>query len=133
MERAIEENKKALEMDAKSSWTTKRILQTKEVWIIALSRGTQLLYAGGVMVQMILAFMGRGYELEKAVNLMLATAICAMVGSYLMGYVDNLLGTRRAIQITSLVQQHSGLVNLIAYSAMCFIKYISWGLWVVSC
>ena len=102
-EQAQEMNRIALEADKNSPWTRKRVLETKEVWIIALAMGVQLLYAGGVMSQMILAFMGRGYEMSKAGNLMLTTALFAVLGSWLMGYVDNFLGPRRAIQITYII------------------------------
>ncbi|MBR3167557.1 MAG: MFS transporter [Erysipelotrichaceae bacterium] len=102
-EQAQEMNRIALEADKNSPWTRSRVLKTKEVWIIALAMGVQLLYAGGVMSQMILAFMGRGYEMSRAANLMLTTALFAVLGSWLMGYVDNFLGPRRAIQLTYLI------------------------------
>lgn len=109
---------------ANSPWTVKRTLATKEVWVIALAMGVQLLFAGGIMSQMIPRLLELGNSVDKAISMMLFSAICACVGSYIMGFVDTKLGTRRAIQIVYIISVAAMLLNLTGNSIAVYASLV---------
>lgn len=76
------------EQDAKSPWSVKRMVSTKETWMIGLTIGAAGLFGGGVMSTNFLFMVNLGYAPEQAGNLMLFTALCGCVFSYLFGLLD---------------------------------------------
>lgn len=74
--------------DARSPWTVARMIQVKETWIIGLTIGAAGLFGGGVMSTNFLFMLSIGYEASTAGNLMLFTALCGCVFSYLFGLLD---------------------------------------------
>ncbi len=79
---------------AKSPWTTGRMLKTKETYIIALCIGCCALFGGGFMGTNVLRMQSMGLEINTAANLMIFTALCACVASYLFGILDGKKGAR---------------------------------------
>lgn len=74
--------------DARSPWTVARMVRVKETWIIGLTIGAAGLFGGGVMSTNFLFMLSIGYEASMAGNLMLFTALCGCVFSYLFGLLD---------------------------------------------
>ena len=84
---------------ARSPWTSVRMLQTKESYMIALTIGMMVLFGGGFMGTNVLRMLSIGLEVGTAVNLMLLTAGCACVSSYIFGIVDGKCGPRTGTQL----------------------------------
>ena len=101
-----------LEASKHSIWTTKKMLGTKYTWLIGISNGLALFFAGTMSV-MIPRLMASGYTQAEAVPLMALTAILGGVGSYIMGVIDTKLGPRMTLRIMHILAICSGLLNMI--------------------
>ncbi len=95
--RRMAEETKAI--DAKSPWTTARMLATKESYMMALTIGMMVLFGGGFMGTNVLRMLSIGVEIGTAVNLMMFTAGCACLSSYIFGVVDGKWGPRLGTQL----------------------------------
>jgi cyanate permease len=90
------EVKEDVKINKESIWTTSKLLKTPQVWIHAVTLGTHLLFASGLMVQLFPRLLEIGYEPQQAGMMMMASGIFACVGSYLCGIVDSKVGARKA-------------------------------------
>ena len=86
------------ELAAKSPWSVGRMLGIKETYIMALCCGCAALFGGGFMGTNVLRMLAMGLEIPMAVNLMMMTAACACVSSYLFGILDAKKGPRAGMQ-----------------------------------
>lgn len=77
-------------------WTTKKLLRTPQVWIHGLTLGIQLLFAGGIMVQLFPRLLEIGFSEKTASFMMLASGLMALPGSYISGLLDSRFGARKA-------------------------------------
>lgn len=78
-----------------SPWTVKRLLMTKEIWLIGISTGILALFVVGIMSNFIPLCMSRGLSKDEAENLMVMIAPIVAVCSYLWGVADQKLGARK--------------------------------------
>lgn len=83
----------------KSDWTIKRLLKTKEVWLIGISLGLLWMTTVGIMSQLVPRLVSIGYERSFAVNLLTVVGVCGIFGSYFWGWLDQKTGTKKACQI----------------------------------
>lgn len=112
----------------KSIWTNKRLLRTKEVWLIGISCGIMLLFAGGFMSQMIPRLLALGYDRMKAVMMMTVAALCGGVGSYLVGFVDTKIGPRKTIILVHTIAIIACILNIIPSTVSVMISLIFIGI-----
>lgn len=108
---AIRENVEEISESVKSVWTTKRILSTKEFWLISLSIGF-MMFSSGFMTQMTVALESLNFNMELLIPLMLGVAVVACIGSYVVGVLDMKLGTKKAVVIVDVVLLIMGLLTL---------------------
>jgi len=85
------------EFSQNSIWSARKMLQTKETWLLAIGNGGMLLIASGSMGQMVVRFISGGMELEQAVQMMTIVGLCAMVGSWAFGKFDYRFGVKKAL------------------------------------
>lgn len=111
MANAILEEGKAAAVN--SVWTIKQMFSIKETWLIGISAGIQLLFAGGFMAQMIPRLLAGGFPINKAVMMMTVVALVACVGSYLCGVIDAKVGPRKAIMLTHVFAVTACVLNII--------------------
>ena len=78
----------ARQQDLKSPWTTGRMLRLPQTYIIAITMGCGALFGGGIMGTAVIGMQARGYDMSLAVKMMLLSAACACVFSYLFGVID---------------------------------------------
>lgn len=88
---------------ANSPWTAKRMLKTKETWLLALSAGFMMMFATGSILQVVPRLVAMGYERPAATTMLTITSLFALPGSYICGWIDQKLGTRKALIITNLI------------------------------
>lgn len=83
-----------------SPWTLKKLLVTKEFWLVALCLGCTFLATVGVISQLVTRLVsGFGMTQNFAVTCMSICAVVGIVGSYIWGIVDQKIGTKKAVVI----------------------------------
>lgn len=112
------------EQDAKSPWTVARMLSVKETWIIGLTIGAAGLFGGGVMSTNFLFMLSIGYEASMAGNLMLFTALCGCVFSYLFGLLDAKKSPRVATMFVFVSAMVSSVFCILAQKMDSFVLLI---------
>lgn len=83
--------------DVKSEWTVKKLLKTKEMWLVALIIGINQLVTTGVMSQMVPRNLELGFSTGKAISLMTVCAIIGLAGSLGFGVIDQKFGVKKAV------------------------------------
>ncbi|MBN1627755.1 MAG: MFS transporter [Deltaproteobacteria bacterium] len=78
-----------------SPWTVAKLLMTKETWLIGISTGILALFVVGIMSNFIPLCVSRGLTTDEAVTLMIWIAPVVAVFSYLWGFADQKIGTRK--------------------------------------
>ena len=82
--------------DYQSPWTVKKLLCNKQVWLTSLGYGIYILVTVSLISQMIPRLMSGGWEQPKATAMMTAAAILGLAGSYITGWLDQKIGTKKA-------------------------------------
>jgi MFS family permease len=102
-----EEAKKIMEEGEKeaanSVWTVKNMLRTKETWLISIALGIELFVAGGFMPQAVPIFQSKGLPQGMAMAMMAVTGIMAFFGSMWCGWLDEKVGTWKAIIVSNCI------------------------------
>lgn len=96
-------------------WTIKKLLKTKEVWLAAIYTGLLQVCSIGVMSQLVIRNT-ETFHMEQggAILMMTVLAILALVFSWLIGVVDDKLGTKRTMQLFCAWYAVAFVVNVIA-------------------
>lgn len=75
-------------------WTVGKLLRTKELWVAAITTGGFQICSVGVMTQLITRNVGLGFTTEAATSIMTVLALGGVVGSWIIGLIDNKIGTK---------------------------------------
>ena len=101
--------------DDKGDWTIRKLLKTKEVWQTAIYTGLFQVCSIGVMQQLIQRNVSTFHmEESKAILLMTILAIIALVCSWIIGYIDDKIGTKRTMQLFGIWYAAAFIINVIA-------------------
>ena len=117
-----------IELAEKSIWTNKRLLSTKEVWILGIALGFQMMFTGGFMGVMVPRMTALGYNPGQAVNFMLFAAIMGAVGSYAVGIVDQKTNPKVAMIVVNCACIASCILNVIPNRICVIISLVLLGL-----
>ena len=82
--------------DYKSPWTAKALLKNKQVWLIGLGYGIYIICTVSCISRLIPRLIMAGWAPPKAIGSMTVAAILGLFGSYITGWLDQKLGTRKA-------------------------------------
>lgn len=91
----IEANLKEMR-EYKSPWSAKKLLTNKQIWQISLGYGFYILVTVSLISRLIPRLIMAGWEPGKAIGSMTVTAILGLFGSYITGWLDQKLGTKKA-------------------------------------
>lgn len=91
----IEANLKEIK-EYKSPWNAKKLLTNKQIWQICVGYGILILVTVSLISQMIPRLIMAGWAPPKAIGSMTVAAVLGIVGSYLTGWLDQKIGTRKA-------------------------------------
>lgn len=80
-----------------SGWTVDKLLATKELWLAAVTTGFFQICSVGVMTQLVLRNVEIGFEQQTALNIMTVLALGGVVGSWLVGVIDEKIGTKKTM------------------------------------
>ena len=83
----------------KSPWTMKRLLKTPQTWLIGVGMGLLWMVTVAIVSQLVSRLMGAGYERTAAVGMLSVMGFFGIFGSYIWGYIDLKIGTKRATYI----------------------------------
>ncbi len=82
--------------DYKSPWTVGKLLSNRQVWFTSLGYGIYILVTVALISQMIPRLMSGGWDQTKATGMMTVAAILGLFGSYITGWLDQKIGTKKA-------------------------------------
>lgn len=78
-------------------WTVGKLLCTRELWLAAITTGFFQICSVGVMSQLVLRNVEIGFEQQTALNIMTVLALGGVVGSWLVGVIDEKIGTKKTM------------------------------------
>lgn len=85
------------EEDPDGGWTTGKLLGTKEMWLSAICSAIPTMCTVGVMSRLIPRNMGLGMTLETALMIMTALSLLSIPGSFIVGLIDDKIGTKKTM------------------------------------
>lgn len=83
-------------MSYKSPWNVKTLLTNKQVWLIGIGYGCFIICTVSCISRLIPRLIMAGWEPPKAIASMTVAAILGLFGSYITGWLDQKLGTKKA-------------------------------------
>lgn len=79
-------------------WTTGKLLKNDQVWVAAITTGIFQICSVGTMSQMVnRTSNGFGFSVTAAVTMMSVCAVVGVIGSFLIGVLDQKIGTKKAM------------------------------------
>ena len=85
------------EVEGDGGWTTGKLLATKELWLAAITTGFFQICSVGVMSQLVIRNTQLGFTQQEAMNVMTILALGGVVGSWLIGIIDDKIGTKKTM------------------------------------
>ncbi len=79
-----------------SPWNVKTLLCNKQVWLIGIGYGLYIICNVSLISRMIPRLLLTGMDYSVAVGSMTVAAVLGLLGSYLTGWLDQKIGTRKA-------------------------------------
>lgn len=110
-----------------SKWTYKKLLLTKEFWLISGGLGLYMLVTVGVMSQLVPRLINIGFSPGKAIGSMSVCALIGTVGSYAWGVLDQKLSTRVATAVFGVWYGVAIIFNLMPNLACIYISIFMLG------
>ena len=97
-----------------SDWTVPRMLKCKEVWLASVVPGFITLGLLGIITQFVQRNTALGLSVNMAVSAMTAAGLIGILGSYIIGFIDTKLGTKKACMIYCTIFAVGILFNLLS-------------------
>ena len=85
------------EVEGDGGWTTGKLLKTKELWLAAITTGFFQICSVGIMSQLVIRNTQLGFTQQEAMNVMTILALGGVVGSWLIGIIDDKIGTKKTM------------------------------------
>jgi OFA family oxalate/formate antiporter-like MFS transporter len=93
----------AKDENSDGDWTVKGLLSKRETWLAAITTGAFQICSVGVMCQLVTRnIRDFGMVPGRALALMTVVALIGVVGSWLIGVIDDRIGTKRTMQFFGL-------------------------------
>lgn len=83
----------------RSPFTVKNLLKDKDMWLISLGYGCVWLVTIGIVSQYVVRLISVGYTEKFALTMLSSAAVFCLIGSYLWGWLDHRVGTKKASMI----------------------------------
>lgn len=94
--------------------------------------GIQLVFSGGIMVQVVPRLMEVAFSLDEAMAVLIVSSVCACVGSFVFGIIGDKYGVDCGVKLSFTVGLLAALMNLTGQRAVVFASLILIGI-VVGC
>ena len=114
-------------------WTTGKLLKCDQIWFVAIVTGVFQICSVGTMSQMV----GRSTSLlvsfganeatatVTAVSIMSVCAVIGVVGSFLIGVLDQKIGTKKTMQFFGIWYAAALVINVLAKGQVGLLFYLS--------
>ncbi|BAK47053.1 permease of the major facilitator superfamily [Clostridium sp. SY8519] len=83
--------------DETGGWTVKKLLSKRELWLASITTGLFQICSVGVMSQLVLRNEELGFSAQQAMSIMTVLALIGVGGSFLIGVLDDKLGTKKTM------------------------------------
>lgn len=80
----------------KSTWTMQALVKEKRTWLIGVGLGLMWMVTVAIVSQLVTRLLEIGYERTSAVGMLSVMGAFGIVGSWLWGWIDQKIGTKRA-------------------------------------
>lgn len=115
----------AEDMASGGGWTVGKLLRTRELWLAAITTGFFQICSVGVMSQLVLRNVELGFTQRAALNVMTVLALGGVVGSWLVGVIDEKLGTKKTMIGFGVWYAVALLLNFTAVDQVTPLVYVS--------
>ena len=85
------------EDDEDGGWTVKKLLTRPMTWMVAITTGLFQICSVGVMSQLVLRNEELGFSANTAMIIMMILALVGVAGSFVIGVLDDKLGTKKTM------------------------------------
>ena len=113
------------QVEGDGGWTTGKLLKTKELWLAAITTGFFQICSVGVMSQLVKRNVELGFQQQEAMNVMTILALGGVVGSWLVGVIDDKIGTKKTMIGFGVWYAIALLLNFTAVDQVTTLVYIS--------
>ena len=93
-----------------SPWTTAKVLKTPQTWLIALGTGLPMMVGGGVIALLVPTYIAYGYDPMFGIMLLSTMWPIGLLGHYLIGVLDQKIGTKKTTMVVISVLGLGGLL-----------------------
>lgn len=111
-----------------SPWTFKKLIRTKQFWLISVGLGLYMLVTVGVMSQLVPRMVEKGMSHNRAIFTMTVCALVGMGGSYLWGILNQRLSTRVAASLYGVWYAVAILFNVLPGTAFLYVSVVMIGI-----
>lgn len=109
-----------------SDWTTIKLLKTKETWFAAIFTGLFQICSVGVMQQLVTRnIRDFGMTQGAALTLMTIVALIGVFGSWIIGVIDQKIGTKKTMQMFGIWYAAALVINVLAKGQVGLLFYLS--------
>lgn len=109
-----------------SDWTTIKLLKTKETWFAAIFTGLFPICSVGVMQQLVTRnIRDFGMTQGAALTLMTIVALIGVFGSWIIGVIDQKIGTKKTMQFFGIWYAAALVINVLAKGQVGLLFYLS--------
>ena len=113
------------EVEGDGGWTTGKLLRTKELWLAAITTAFFQICSVGVMSQLVKRNVELGFQQQEAMNVMTILALGGVVGSWLVGVIDDKIGTKKTMIGFGVWYAIALLLNFTAVDQVTTLVYVS--------
>ena len=113
------------EVEGDGGWTTGKLLRTKELWLAAITTAFFQICSVGVMSQLVKRNVELGFQQQEAMNVMTILALGGVVGSWLVGVIDDKIGTKKTMVGFGIWYAVALLLNFTAVDQVTVLVYVS--------
>ena len=108
-----------------SDWTTIKLLKTKETWFAAIFTGLFQICSVGVMQQLVTRnIRDFGMTQGAALTLMTIVALIGVFGSWIIGVIDQKIGTKKTMQFFGIWYAAALVINVLAKGQVGLLFYL---------
>lgn len=111
----------------KSPWTLKKVLSTRDTWLIGIGWGIPMMAATGIMTHLVGTLMSFGHDMMFGIMLLSTMWPCGVAGNYIGGVIDTKFGTKAASYLVIAMEALAAIL-IIAFGANTTIVAIAVGL-----
>ncbi len=104
----------AQEYKKNSPWTLSKVLRTPQTWLIGFGWGLAMMAASGTMALLVPSLISFGHDQLFVVGLLASMWPAGLLGHYLIGVIDQKIGTKKTTIVVILLQMLASLLVLAA-------------------